>query len=407
MTYHIVYESCPSHIRAALFDDKGRLLTLRYQDPSRQLIKGAIVWGRVRTVEKTLGAAFVDIGDTQDGFLPLSTLPQDMAKEGKKLTQGSCILVRVSRAGYGEKGARLDARVALKPPAKDTPAPKLMQLAPSPLKRALHDAGNNPITCWVPDIRLRAEVEQHVPPKLIKHLDDPDAPDLLDKLDDALDTITGPLPKWPISALTNMHGESGGNLIVEITSAVATIDVNLGTLGGALAGMKRDDAVLTANLQAAEDVARLCRLLDLGGSVIVDFVTPHNKQHRDVISEHLKATCQTTDEKFVELRSMSRHGLVEITRERTGPSLNLLLGLPAFVAGRILLELWRTSPAEAVRRRRGAGGLPGPRSIRCAPTVAEVLRKTLTSDTCLSQLGYPVLVQADDMVAPSRWQITD
>lgn len=407
MTYHIVYESCPSHTRAALFDDKGRLLTLRYQDPSRQLIKGAIVWGRVRTVEKTLGAAFVDIGDTQDGFLPLSTLPQDMAKEGRKLTQGSCILVRVSRAGYGEKGARLDARVATKPPAKDTPAPKLMQLAPSPLKRALHDAGNNPITCWVPDIRLRAEVEQHIPPKLIRHLDDPDAPDLLDKLDDALDTISGPLPKWPISALSSMQGESGGNLIVEITSAVATIDVNIGTLGGALGGMKRDDAVLTANLQAAEDVARLCRLLDLGGSVIVDFVTPRNKQHRDVISEHLKATCQTTDEKFVEMRSMSRHGLVEITRERTGPSLNLLLGLPAFVAGRILLELWRISPSEAVRRRRGAGGLPGPRAIRCAPTVAEVLRKTLTSDVCLSQLGYPVTVQADDMVAPSRWQITD
>lgn len=68
MTYHILYESCPWHTRCALFDEEGRLLTLRYDDTTRPYTEGAIVWGRTRSVVPSLGAAFVDIGDVQDAL---------------------------------------------------------------------------------------------------------------------------------------------------------------------------------------------------------------------------------------------------------------------------------------------------------------------------------------------------
>lgn len=369
MTYHILYESCPWHTRCALFDDAGRLLTLRYDEASRRHIEGALVWGRVRQVEPSLGAAFVDIADVQDALLPLNTLPP-----GTRLTQGQPVLARISRGGFAEKGARLDARTAHKEPGPSAPCPSLLKPPPGALTRALHDANAHPVTVWITNAHHRDIVTQHVPERAIKQLDHDEA-DWLERVDAAVDAMLSSRPTFPFAA---------GNLIVELTSAVATIDVNAGPVAGAAS---KDDAVLAANLGAAEEVVRLCRLLDLGGSVIVDFITPRSKAHRQVVTEHLTAALQSTDDKFVEIRPMSRHGLLELTRERTGPSLTLLLKTPAYLAGRIGLELWRT-PAGVNPRLRG-------QTVVAHPHVINALQPHLGNATCLAHLGRPVTLQAD------------
>lgn len=388
MTYHLLYEACPWHKRAALFNENGQLLTLRTDDSSRRLIEGAIVWGRVRRVEKSLGAAFVDIGDTTDGFLPFNTLPPG----APRLSAGQALMVRITRGGFGEKGARLDARVALKPPPAGTAAPTLMQMAPSALRRALHDASAHPVTCWIPDARLRDEVRATFSEKSIRQITnglstehEDNSHDWYANLDADLDQILGSAPRFTFN---------GGNIVVEITSAVATIDVNAGPLDK----LTREDAVLSANLAAAETVARICRLLDLGGSVIVDFITPRSKAHRQLITDHLAATFQTTDDGFAEVRPMSRFGLVELNRERGGPSMPLLHKLPAYIAGRILLELWRTPPGRNPRLRE--------QTVTAHPDVIGVLQRHLTSETCFIHLGRVVTLESNLLADPTRYRIS-
>ena len=379
MTYHILHESTPWHTRCALFDDHCRLLTIRYDDITRRHIDGALAYGRIRSVIPSLGAAFVDIGDVQDAILPFSNLPSDT--QNAMLTQGAPILARIIRGGFQEKGARLDARTANKMPPASTPCPSLIYNPPSALKRALQDAGSHPVTVWITCGAHREAVSQHVPERAIKQLD-LDSGDwtesLTDKLDACLDTMISARPTFPFTG----KGVTG-NLIIELTSAVATIDVNAGPVSGA----SKEDATMSVNLRAAEEVARLCRLLDLGGSVIVDFITPRSKNHRGIIAEHLLATFNTTDDRFVELRPMSRHGLLELTRERSGPSLTLLLKTAEYIAGRIGLELWRTP----------AGSKPHLRAqtVTAHPDVIHVLQKHLTQTACLSHLGRPVTLTAN------------
>jgi hypothetical protein len=377
MTYHILHESTPWHTRCALFDDHGRLLTLRYDDTTRRHIEGALAYGRVRQVVPALGAAFVDIGDVQDAILAFNAIP-----EGQRLTQGQPILARIIRGGFQEKGARLDARTANKMPPETTPCPSLIYAPPSALRRVLQDAGSNPVTVWITCGAHRETVAQHVPERAIRQLDMDSgdmAESLTDKLDACLDAMISTRPTFPFSG----KGITG-NLIIELTSAVATIDVNAGPPSGVTS---KDDFTLSVNLRAAEEVARLCRLLDLGGSVIVDFITPRSKNHRGIVAEHLSATFNTTDDRFVELRPMSRHGLLELTRERSGPSLTLLLKTAEYIAGRIGLELWRT-PAGANPKLRA-------QTVVAHPDVIHILQKHLTQTVGLTHLGRPISFQAN------------
>ncbi len=366
MSYHILYETTPWHARAALFDDRGRLVTLRLDDEGRHHIEGAVFLGRVRSVEKGLGAAFVDIGDKRDGLLPFNTLPK-----GQKLTEGEALLVRVTRGGFDGKGAKLSARVALKMPDDDGAIPRLITAAPSCLRRALHDAASNPVTVWIADARLHDTVRGHVHDEAIRIIDG--EADWMERLDTELDRILADRPVWPIP-----HG----NLIVELTSAVATIDIN----ATPPANMGKQDGATAVNLAAASEVARICRLLDLGGTVIVDFISPKTPQGRQLVGEHLEAAFQTADDKFTDLRPMSRHGIVEINRERTGPSLNLLLKRPRFVAGAIALRLWR--PLAGKNR-------VLQRTVHCHPEVAMLLQQRLTTEYCLTHVGHMVSIQAD------------
>jgi hypothetical protein len=380
MSYHLLYETCGWHTRCALFDEQGRLLTLRYDDIHRQLIEGAIVWSRVRTISTGMGAAFVDIGDFQDALLPLNTLPS-----GTKLHQGQSLLARITRGGFAEKGARLDARVATPPPAAHTACPSLLVRAPTALKRALRDAGSTPVKVWLPHGLARDEVAKFVPEKAIFQLNEAqDAPDVLTTLETMLAQIIAPIPTF-----TFPHGD----VKVELTSAVATIDINFKPLQA-----NHQATVLAANLSAADEVARLVRLLDLGGSVVVDFITPKSKAHRDLIDSHLEANLSTTDDHFEHLRPMSRHGLSEITRARTGPSLNLLLKTPAFVAGNAALNLWRT-PAGANPRLQN-------QKLVAHEQVLKFLQPHLTHEACLRTLGRPITLQTDNTLGLAEVKIS-
>ncbi len=363
--YNLLYEACPWHSRVALFDGEGKLLMLRVDDASRPYISGSVVLGRVRKVNLGLDAAFIDIGDVVDGFLPLRTLP----KEIEKLNEGQALPVRVTRGWVGSKGARLDARVATKMPDPLPQAPALIKRAPSSLLRGLQDAGDNAVKVWLVNGTHRATVLEHIPEEHLYQLNEHPDVELIESLEEELERLQ--TLQYPLAG--------GGQLLVDHTNALTSIDVD----AGAFSGKNREQAMLTMNLFAAEEIVRLCRALDLGGSIIVDFISLRSKRDRNQVVKHLEALFAQVDARTVEVLPMSRFGLVEINRERGGMPLSELLQQPAFIAGRIGLELWRQSYGHTAN------------SVRVHPEVAIILKQQLTAEVSQAGLGKAVAVEAD------------
>ncbi len=115
--------------------------------------------------------------------------------------------------------------------------------------------------------------------------------------------------------------KSGGNLVIDQTEALTTIDVNT----GGFVGLRNfDDTIFKTNLEAAQVIARQLRLRNLGGIIICDFIDMESQEHRDaVLSEFKKALDR--DHTRVSVSNFSPLGLVEMTRKRTRESLAHIL----------------------------------------------------------------------------------
>ena len=106
----------PSEIRAALLDD-GILVDLHVEREDRASLVGNIYRGRVDHVSGNVDAAFVDIGLTRAGFLPLSEGGRERTNERRRTApdvhEGEWILVQVTKDAAASKGVQLTRRVTL------------------------------------------------------------------------------------------------------------------------------------------------------------------------------------------------------------------------------------------------------------------------------------------------------
>lgn len=111
--------------------------------------------------------------------------------------------------------------------------------------------------------------------------------------------------------------KSGGSLVIDTTEAMVAIDVNSGRFRAV------DDAEESAfkiNLEAAEEIARQLRLRDLGGLIVCDFIDMRMDRHKRGVERALRDALRKHKERARLLR-MSAFGLIEMTRQRQGPSL--------------------------------------------------------------------------------------
>ena len=111
--------------------------------------------------------------------------------------------------------------------------------------------------------------------------------------------------------------KSGAYLIVEHTEALHVIDVNT---GGKKFRSVDDDLILQTNLDAAKEIARLLRLRDIGGIIVIDFIDMHNQEKNKILHQYLR-DCMKTDKAQHKILPPSHFSLVEITRERVRPPL--------------------------------------------------------------------------------------
>ena len=346
----VLYSWGPGESRLALLA-RDRLVELAVIRPD--LVAGAVFVGRVVETAASLDAAFVDIGLERPGFLP----------GGAGLGQGRSVLVQVRADAQGGKGCILTTEISLggrwlayvpsrpgivasrrlAPEEADRLAALLARLAdadegvmirtaaagrqdgeldaelrqlrqdwaeieerrhpakapalvwrPDPLVRVLAD---NPAVAQVviDDAATFAAARRRFPSLVAPHQGGPLFADLEDALAAAL------APGVPLA--------DGGRLVIDTVAALTAIDVDSGS------GRPAD-----ANRQAIDAIARELRLRNIGGQIVVDFVSGGGKGNLFKLVGSLKRAV-AADPTPTHVFGVTALGLVELTRERRGPSL--------------------------------------------------------------------------------------
>lgn len=434
MASEILYSWGPGESRLALVRD-GRLVDLAVIRPS--LLAGAVVLGRVVELAPKMGAIFVDIGQDKPGFL-----------QGVKLNQGASVLVQVKADAQGLKGAVLTTEVVLSgrfiaytpmrpglsvprklsddrramlqerlacmmhddegilarlhavnadEPAleadltalrgqwqqmqqgqRDARAPAVLW-RPDPLDRMLSDhPGVSRVL--VDDDLAFAQAQARFGALVERHRGGP-VFDLYDT-EDAVAACLAPVVPLPC----------GGRVTFQGTAALTAIDVDSGPA-----------QPIEANQQAVSVIARQLRLRNIAGQIIVDFVSAGGKGALIKLIAALKQSI-SSDPTATHVIGATALGLVEMTRERRGPSLsdlmveNVALLSPQAAALRAL----RLVLAEAVHH-------PGRAlTLTVAPDVATILHgQTGALVEIEARLGRKPLIRAEDGRARDDIAVTE
>lgn len=358
----------------------GRLSDLVIDNAERPSLLGSVFLGRVERIATGLDAAFVDLGTGKSGLLGVADARRPSGAGGRVerigtlLRTGQPVLVQVKADAVGAKGPTLTMDIALpgrflvraplgrgiavskrlaQGPARTellrrleavvvgegwiaragaaTAAPDTLADEAEALAlawRAIDGRAGGPAPTLLhpgPNAAQRAVIEHGAPVRIV--VDGKDtagafaawcadaAPDLVGRIETYTGTprlfdlhdldavIAGLLdPRVPLSA--------GGSLVIERTEALTVVDVNAGERGNAL----------DANLEAAREIARQLRLRNVGGIVVVDFVSMKGRGEAERLLTALAAAV-ADDPAQTQVYGLSRLGLVEMTRARRGAML--------------------------------------------------------------------------------------
>ncbi|MFO1218945.1 MAG: Rne/Rng family ribonuclease [Burkholderiaceae bacterium] len=111
---------------------------------------------------------------------------------------------------------------------------------------------------------------------------------------------------------------AGGAIVIDHTEALVSIDVNSAraTRGGDI-----EETATRTNLEAADEIARQMRLRDLGGLIVVDFIDMEESKNRREVEQRLRDAMRY-DRARVQFSSISKFGLLELSRQRLRPALS-------------------------------------------------------------------------------------
>ncbi|WP_281889031.1 Rne/Rng family ribonuclease [Paenibacillus sp. YYML68] len=110
--------------------------------------------------------------------------------------------------------------------------------------------------------------------------------------------------------------DSGSYLIIDRTEALTVIDINTGKYTGSV---DLEQTVFDTNLEAAREVARLLRLRDIGGLIVIDFIDMETEALRSRVLDELARETRKDRTKTVVV-GWTKLGLVEMTRKKVRDS---------------------------------------------------------------------------------------
>ena len=111
---------------------------------------------------------------------------------------------------------------------------------------------------------------------------------------------------------------AGGAIVIDHTEALVSVDVNSAR---STRGSDIEETATRTNLEAADEIARQMRLRDLGGLIVVDFIDMEESKNRREVEQRLRDAMRQ-DRARVQFSSISKFGLLELSRQRLRPALS-------------------------------------------------------------------------------------
>ncbi|MBT5433011.1 MAG: S1 RNA-binding domain-containing protein [Rhodospirillaceae bacterium] len=348
----ILAETTPRAMRLALMSGDD-LIELQIDRPGRGHRAGDVFAGRVVRVVPGLNAAFVDVGEGVTGFLRAKEA--DVERSGgaisKLVTEGARVAVAIKTDARDEKGPVLTRRFddtdgAIAAAAMRVEPPKLVSRA-EPL--LVH------LAALYPEARVVADSPADVVP--LRRLQR-DGEIVLHQGAEPLLEAAGVEEQLETALAPEVTLRSGAVLRFEPGRTLTAVDVD-----SAAASEAAGDAV-AINLEAAPVIAHQLRLRNLGGLVVVDFLNMQDKKAGGRLVTDLFVALKN-DPAETALDGPSRFGLVEMARQRLGPTLAEAVGSPVQAASDALIRRLRRESRMQV----GAAF-----EIRASPEVAEAFQ---------------------------------
>ena len=328
-----------------------------------------IVLGKVVRIVPALKAAFVNIGQDRDGFLPLVEGTQSGGFPA--LTTGMDVLVQIKKDARAGKGAFLtrdislcgqyvlympmDRHIGISARIKDGEARQRLTALGEELTGGAFGVVFRSAALDAPVSRMAAELEglrqqwvdvegsvvQHTAPSLVYQprslfqwvLDDY-LPLGIDQIYASSGIAAGMESAGvPITVVDAMHPQyqrdladaqsrflwlkNGGSLLIDEGEACTMIDVNTAKL---IKGKNTQETALRMNLEAIPELVRQIRLRNLSGIILIDFINMAEAHHRHQVKEAMEQALQADRVKTV-VHGFTSLGLLEMTRKRTRNSL--------------------------------------------------------------------------------------
>ncbi len=200
--------------------------------------------------------------------------------------------------------------------------------------------------------------------------------------------------------------KKGAYIVIDQTEALVAIDVNTGRFVGKT---DQEDTILRTNLEAAKEIARQIRLRDIGGLIVVDFIDMVSRENRRKVYEEFKKSLRSDRSKF-SLGPLSEFGLIEMTREKTKPSLIYTFSEPCPTCngfGRVLSKETMATKIERWFRRAIVGSENRRYELIVNPVLAGLL--TNTDENRIRRLGkqlkLDITVVSEDQMPQDEFKV--
>ena len=429
----LVFDSQINWTHAAVIEH-GRLVEIHRERSKSKDPTESLYLGRVQQIRPSLCAAFVDIGEEQNAFLPLD--------ENEHIRCGDMILVQgAAKQSVDSKGLRITRKINLagkslvllpggsgvhvsKKIKDDDIRKSLKQFGESFLppdfgmiirtvsadmtEQFLLDEMHHLIDLW-DEIHLKAEsartpgilwARPSLCERMIRDLCSADMASIVTNSEEQYAQLMEWQRQGIIHAhvMIDYHNESsqlifdaydiesqidkalkrriwlpcGGYLVFDSCEAMTVIDVNSGKM---TLGKNIEETALRVNLEAASEIARQIRLRNTGGMIVADFIDMSSAEHRNAVLQKLSEEVRH-DRNQVTLLGYTQLGFMEMTRKRTSDELRKQMRVSCSTCsgtGEIL-----SGEETAVRilqqiRRMVISGQRGPFLVKCANAVADPL----------------------------------
>lgn len=362
----LLIEKNDSSVRAAVMHEH-RLYAYRSSEGSGGICEEQIYWATVDRMAKGVNAAFVKLPRGEFGFLPYD-------KEKRALRSGERVLVQVKRPPNNAKKAfmTLDVSVggkylvllpagggiSVSRSVEDEEQRKALRQLGKKLKiasfglimRAESLTADEDVLIEERDLLLSRWQE------ITKKANALPAPSLVWDGDDIVSQLIKEEEKRLEYVLTNapallpaslpcpvreadepflLHNvehklkrsqqrtflmKSGANLVIDRCEAMTVIDVNSAMSGG---GRDISHTAEKINMEAAMEIARLLRLLRIGGMIVIDFIDMASQEAKDRLIAYMKELLADDPMKPV-VYGITQLGLMELTRRRADTPLPAL-----------------------------------------------------------------------------------